>query len=168
MAHAMTAESGRREPMLHWLKHWCQRAIGVGRHTGPGPVEEVPQMSQPLAAIVEALQGLHRRRQELDSTELGSESPEARDHVAALRQEQLEAIDHLQQAMAYVDPSHLREATVQVLIAANRVEGLQEDAEEVALARELEIVRRLLRRAAPVLAQASDLDLKSFDAGESV
>ena len=166
MARAMTSGSGRKEPMLLWLKHWCQRAIAAGWRTGMGRGEEVPQMSQPLASIVEALEGLHRRREELDASELSSESPDGRDQAMALRQEQLEAIDHLEQAMAYVDPSHLREATVQVLIAANRIEGLQEDAEDVALTRELEIVRRLLRRAAPVLAHAADLDLKRFDAAD--
>lgn len=159
----MTAGSGRSEPVLVRLKHWCRRMTAAGRRADADSREEVPQMSQPLASIVDALRGLHRRRQELDTSELSGDGLEERDQIAAQREEQLEAIDHLEQAMAYVEPDHLREATVQVLIAANRIDNLQEQAEEVALSRELETVRRLLRRAAPVLAQAAEIDLKSFD-----
>lgn len=74
----------------------------------------------------------------------------------------LEAIDHLERAIACVDASNGRNALAQVLIATCRTISLEQDACERSLAGQLEVVSRLLRSALPVLAQKADVDLETF------
>lgn len=125
--------------------------------------KEHSSMHQPLASIVDALQALHGNRREIDSNELREEPPERPDQALASRQDHLEAIDHLERAMAFVEPDRLREAAAQVLIAARRIDNLQDQIDEAPLCQDLDVVRRLLRHASPVLAREAGLDPTPFN-----
>ena len=109
--------------------------------------------------MVNALQALIEQQRTLDQRELEGEEEAS----AALdrRETNFQAIDHLEQAIAHVRASNTRDAVVQVLIATGRTLSLEQDSCPRPLARQLDLVSRLLRSALPILAQQADVDLEA-------
>jgi hypothetical protein len=118
-------------------------------------------MTQPLTHMVAALQALIEQQAAIDRREA---SEEDRFRVPLWRDANLLALDHLEQAMAAVAASEARDAVVQVLIAAGRLDGLRDQVCERQMQEQLEVVRRLLQAALPALAQGVGVDLDSCGA----
>lgn len=117
---------------------------------------------QPLSAMTAALQALLEQQRALDQREVQEEgerfgSPSERDM-------NLQAINHLERAMACVAAQEPRDAVIQVLIAAGHTQVLEQESCEQPLAEELGIVLKLLRSALPVLARHTEVDIEGFGA----
>jgi hypothetical protein len=123
-------------------------------------------MDDPLPHLTAGLQALLRRQAELDRMEIERRggAADATPAIAQWRETNLGAIDHLERAIAAVSASGARDAVVQVLIAAGRVQGLGAQTCERALAEELAVVRLLLRSALPALARGAGVDLAACGA----
>ena len=110
--------------------------------------------------MVNALQALIEQQRALDQREL--EWEEEASAALERRETNFEAIDHLEQAIAHVRASNTRDAMVQVLIATGRTLSLEQDSCPRPVAKQLDLVSRLLRSALPILAQQADVDLETF------
>lgn len=145
---------------------WLRRLVRiVGWRRDPRPVaaaqREDKTMNQPLTHMVAALQALIAQQAAIDRQEADEQE---RFRVPVWREANLLALDHLEQAMAAVAASEARDAVVQVLVAAGRLDGLREQACERQMQEQLEVVRRLLHGALPALAAGAGVDLAAFGA----
>ena len=114
-----------------------------------------------LTHLTLGLRGLLLRQQDLDrDDDAAHPDPAARRRAADVRVTNLQAIDHLEQAIAVLPAAGAQEATLQVLIAAGRLQDLAEQSCDAALVGQLETIHRLLRAALPALAAKAELDLE--------
>jgi hypothetical protein len=145
---------------------WLRRLVRiVGWRRDPRPVadaqREANTMTQPLTHMIAALQALIAQQAAIDRHEANEQE---RFRVPVWREANLLALDHLEQAMAAVAASEARDAVIQVLVAAGRLDGLREQDCERQLQDQLEVVRRLLHGALPALAAGTGVDLDAFGA----
>ena len=149
---ALGAECRR---LLDRIFEWLVSRLGLRAQRTPASMT-----TQPLTPMVDALQALIEQQRALDRREL--EDPDEDPSALERRETNIEAIDHLERAIACLDASHARDALAQVLIAPGRTISLEQDTCERSIAGELEVVSRLLRSALPVLAQQAEVDLETF------
>lgn len=122
----------------------------------------MPMPIQPLSPMTAALQALLEQQRALDRREL--QEPGATFRTPGAREMNLQAIEHLERAMACVAADEPRDAVVQLLVAAGRAQALEQDMCDLPLADEIALLSRLLRSALPVLAKTVDFDLDAFGA----
>ena len=120
-------------------------------------------MDQPVTGLAAVLQELIRREQRLDHAEL-KQKVDA-EQIETYRRLNLEAVEGVEQAISCLSATTMREAVVQVLLAAGHVNVLEEDALDAPEAHgRIKAAVRLLRSALPVLAASADVDLKDYGA----
>lgn len=126
--------------------------------------EEAKPMDDPLAHLTAALRELLHKQSRLDKVELDAPDDQERERIAGWRETNMQAIDHLERAIAAVPAAGAHEAVIQVMIAAGRIQNLSAETTEERLDEELALARLLLRSALPVLARAVDVDLAAAGA----
>lgn len=122
---------------------------------------ETSTMRSPLSSMVQALQSLITRQQELDRMELDA-PPDERGRVGHWGEINLDALDHLQRAIAAVPAEDQESAIVQVLIALERLAAMRDRTDKRDLDDDFDVLQLLLRSALPTLAEAAGVDLASY------
>jgi hypothetical protein len=125
---------------------------------------EPPIMASPLTSMASALRSLSSRQRELDRRDLATDDEAERNLIRQWLENNMRAIDHLQQAMAAVPATGAEEAVVQVLIALERITLLRDDVEDTAVDDQLKVIQLLLRWSLPMLAERTGIDLALYGA----
>ena len=120
--------------------------------------EEEP-MADALAHLTAGLKELLHKQTKLDQLELEAPHGQERERIAKWRETNIQAIDHLERAIAAVPAAGPQEAVIQVMVAAGRIQNLSTETEDAKLAEDLAVARMLLRSGLSVLAQAVGVDL---------
>ena len=116
-------------------------------------------MADALAHLTAGLKELLDKQTRLDQLELEAPHGQERERIARWRETNIQAIDHLERAIAAVPATGPQEAVIQVLVAAGRIQNLSAETEDAKLADDLAVARLLLRSGLPVLARAVGVDL---------
>jgi hypothetical protein len=116
-------------------------------------------MADALAHLTAGLKELLHKQTRLDQLELEASHGQERERIARWRETNIQAIDHLERAVAAVPAAGPQEAVIQVLVAAGRIQNLSAETEDAKLVEDLAVARLLLRSGLLVLAQAGGLDL---------
>lgn len=162
MASTMPASTHRRGTLGERLL----RLLYPG-HVPPPPTSAIkndwgtPAMSSPLPSMMQAFQTLAERQQQLDQMELEAPADE-RARIGGWGETNLEALDHLERAIAAVPADDQKGAVVQVLIALERLSALRDRTEGPEQDDELTVLHLLLRSALPALAEGAGVDLASY------
>jgi len=121
-------------------------------------------MADALAHLTAGLKELLHKQTRLDQLELEAAEGQERERIATWRETNIQAIDHLEQAIAAVPAAGAKEALIQVLVAAGRIQNLSAETEDAKLVEDLAVAKLLLRSGLPVLAQAVGIDLAASGA----
>ena len=153
--HAVSMAATDRSAPVRFLRTLL-RQLRLGSTTQQ---EAEPMDDDPLAHLTAALKDLLSKQAKLDQLELQALDDHERERIARWRETNMQAIDHLERAIAAVPAAGPHEAVIQVLIAVGRIQNLSAEAAEEKLDEDLAVARLLLCSALPVLAQAVGVDL---------
>jgi hypothetical protein len=163
MAITMPFRTVSRASLGHWLLQLLlpghtprgRRSAAVKKERGTST------MPSPLSSMVQAFQSLTARQQELDRMELAA-PPDERPRVEHWGEINLDALDHLQRAIAAVPAEDHESAVIQVLIALDRLSALRDRTEKRDFDDDFDVLQLLLRSALPALADAAGVDLAPY------
>lgn len=123
------------------------------------PTKPQPTPIEDLGRVLSLLTQNQTHFDELQS----KQGESAEDQVARWRDTNLRALESVREAIASIAASNVREATIQVMIAAGEARRLEERSKhDVGASEALTKLNRLLRSALAVLAQADGLDLAQY------
>lgn len=127
------------------------------------PTNPQPTPIEDLGRVLSLLTQNQTHFDELQSKE--EHQPE--DQVARWRETNLRALESVRAAIASIAASTVREATIQVVIAAGEARRLEQSSQQDGGASDaLTQLNRLLRSALAVLARADGLDLAQYGAAQ--
>ncbi len=152
--HAVSQAATDRSAPVRFLRTLLRRL-----HFRSTAEREAKPMDDPLAHLAAALKELLHKQAKLDRLELDAPDDPERERIARWRETNMQAVDHLERAIAAVPAGGPQEALIQVMIAAGRIQQLSAETAEERLDEELAVARLLLRSALPVLAHAVGVDL---------
>ena len=123
--------------------------------------------STPIEDLGRVLSLLTQTQTQFDELQTkGADKPQ--DQVAHWRETNVRALESVREAIASIAASNVREATIQVMIAAGEARRLEPmgDQQNLGAGDALTKLNRLLRSALAVLARADGLDLAQYGAAQ--
>jgi hypothetical protein len=126
------------------------------------PTKPQPTPIEDLGRVLSLLTQNQSQFDELQSGEGGK----PQDQVAHWRETNVRALESVREAIASIAASNVREATIQVMIAAGEARRLEQNDQDGGASAALMKLNRLLRSALAVLARADGLDLAQYGAAQ--
>ena len=126
------------------------------------PTKPQPTPIEDLGRVLTLLTQNQSQFDELQSEEGGK----PQDQVAHWRDTNVRALESVREAIASIAASNVREATIQVMIAAGEARRLEQNDQDGGASAALMKLNRLLRSALAVLARADGLDLAQYGAAQ--
>jgi uncharacterized membrane protein YccC len=119
----------------------------------------------PIEDLGRVLSLLTQNQSHFDEPE-AKEGGKPEDRVARWRDTNLRALESVREAIASIAATNLREATIQVMIAAGEARRLEQGQQDGSASATVTHLNRLLRSALAVLARADGLDLAQYGAAQ--